>query len=305
MREQFYTLPAPSRADCTQYRQTARRVQTARRARARRRRARALSLVATLLGLAALAAAVLALALPGTTASAASPTAQSVSQPVAASAPASAPPYVVALDAGHGGTDVGAVGAVQEVQLTEQTVSALWAWLEKDPNFTPVLCRENGQAATSTQRAQRAADANASLLLSVHGNSDPTSDASGFECYAQPPGRTYHTDSLRFAAALTAAMDSAGQSVRGESGVRYIYYEGSEESGWEKSVVEASDSEVHSEETFGLLEKAPCPAVLVEQCFLSNADDAAAWATPEGCAKAARAYYEAICAYFGTQPLAQ
>ena len=34
-------------------------------------------------------------------------------------------PYTVALDAGHGGADVGAEGVIQEVALTEQTVAAL------------------------------------------------------------------------------------------------------------------------------------------------------------------------------------
>ena len=32
-------------------------------------------------------------------------------------------PYTVALDAGHGGADVGAEGVIQEVALTEQTVT--------------------------------------------------------------------------------------------------------------------------------------------------------------------------------------
>ena len=59
------------------------------------------------------------------------------------------------------------------------------------------------------------------------------------------------------------------------------------------------------DEVIGILEKAPCPAVLAEQCFLSNSGDYEAWATPQGCQRAARVYYEAICRYFGTQPIAQ
>ena len=31
-------------------------------------------------------------------------------------------PYTIGLDAGHGGTDVGAIGYIEEVELTEKTV---------------------------------------------------------------------------------------------------------------------------------------------------------------------------------------
>ena len=38
-------------------------------------------------------------------------------------------PYTIALDPGHGGWDVGAEGIIQEVELTERTVSELEALL--------------------------------------------------------------------------------------------------------------------------------------------------------------------------------
>ena len=55
--------------------------------------------------------------------------------------------------------------------------------------------------------------------------------------------------------------------------------------------------------TFGVLEQAGCPAVLAEQCFVTNAEDVAAFAGEEGCRRAAEVYYRAICRYFGTQPM--
>ena len=45
--------------------------------------------------------------------------------------------------------------------------------------------------------------------------------------------------------------------------------------------------------------------MLVEQCFLTNYSDVENWTGEAGCARAARIYYEAICAYFGTEPLPQ
>ena len=142
-------------------------------------------------------------------------------------------------------------------------------------------------------RARGAANsAGASLLLSVHGNSDPySSDSYGLECYPQPPGRTHHEDSLRLAHLIADKFGAAGQRLRGNAGVRYIYYAGDDESGYEKQVVEESDSTVYSEQTFGLLEKTDCPAVLVEQCFVTSEADVAARGTDDGCRRAARLQY--------------
>lgn len=47
------------------------------------------------------------------------------------------------------------------------------------------------------------------------------------------------------------------------------------------------------------------PAVPAEQCFVTNEADVAQFGSEEGCKKTARIYYEAICAYFGTQPQAE
>lgn len=208
-------------------------------------------------------------------------------------------PFVVAIDAGHGGGDVGAVGLLNECDMTAATAAELTALLEADPNFTPVQTRADYN--TAAQPAERAAEANrqkAQLLLSIHGNSDPSGTAFGFESYPVPPGRARHTNSLAFAEMLAGQMQAAGQTLRAGNGIRYAYYEGSE-----KILVDSSDATERDEPTFGILEKADCPAVLAEQCFVTNADDVAAFGGEEGCKAAARCYYYAICAYFDTQPL--
>ncbi|MEG1011284.1 MAG: N-acetylmuramoyl-L-alanine amidase [Ruthenibacterium sp.] len=213
----------------------------------------------------------------------------------------SAPPYTVALDAGHGGYDSGAVGLMREVELCEETVDALFVLLAADPNYTPVRTRENGVDLSTDDRAQAATEQRASLLLSVHGNYDAdTRQSHGFECFPAPPGRPYAEESLRFAKNLTAGMQAAGHRLRGENGVRFLYYTNG---GHSKKLVESSDMRIREQKSFGMVEKPHCPAVLAEQCFISNYNDMEAWASPEGCAKAARIYYKAICTYFDTQPL--
>ena len=47
------------------------------------------------------------------------------------------PPYRVCIDAGHGGSDPGARGVVEEKEMTAQTSEALLTLLEADPNYIP------------------------------------------------------------------------------------------------------------------------------------------------------------------------
>ena len=99
-------------------------------------------------------------------------------------------------------------------------------------------------------------------------------------------------------------MSAAGAEVRGENGITYAYYFSDGSGGYEKVIRESSGRTVYSEKSFGVLEGAGCPAVLAEQCFVTNAADAEAFGSEAGCHLAAERYYRAICRYFGTQPTA-
>ena len=76
-------------------------------------------------------------------------------------------PYTVALDAGHGGADVGAEGVIQEVALTEQTVAELQTLLEEDGRFRVVLSRKAGEGATVTERNHKFRRRHPDLMLSM------------------------------------------------------------------------------------------------------------------------------------------
>ena len=211
------------------------------------------------------------------------------------------PPYRVAIDAGHGGSDPGARGVVEEKNMTAATAAELIRLLQQDANFIPLQTRNSfDETATPAQRAARASEQSPQLLLSIHGNSAANgSTASGFECYPSVPGRTWHQESFYFAQLLAEGMQAAGAALRGHGGVRYIYYLENDQ----KQLVESTHTEIREERSFTLLEDVNCPAVLAEQCFVTNEAAAARFGSEEGCKTVARAYYEAICAYFGTQPL--
>ena len=212
-----------------------------------------------------------------------------------------APPYRVAIDAGHGGSDPGARGVVEEKQVTAATAAALLQWLEEDSNYIPLQTRESfDETATPAQRAAAASAQSPQLLLSIHGNSAANgSTAAGFECYPAVPGRTWHQESFYFAKLLAGGMQSIGARLRGRGGVRYIYYLENDQ----KQLVENTYTQVRPERSFTLLEDVDCPAVLAEQCFVTNDEDVEHFGSEQGCKTVARIYYEAICTYFGTEPL--
>ena len=213
---------------------------------------------------------------------------------------------VIAIDPGHGGVnpnigaeDAGSEGSgLWEYEMTWQVANELVNLLEQDGRYAPVLTITEEESQNSdmprvepAERAQRANDAGAVLLFSIHGNSDPSGTASGFECYAIPPGQQYHDESVALARLTAQKITQTGQPLRGQDGVRYIYFDTYDN----RMVYESSDETPRNEPTFRLLADADCPAVLVEQCFLTNPQDAARLATPSGAKQAAKAYYEAIC----------
>lgn len=207
----------------------------------------------------------------------------------------SSPPYVIAIDPGHGGMDTGAQAIVDEYKVIDMTASYLYELLSDDRDFIPVYTRTDTDP-SSEARAAAVNSAGTRLVISLHANSDGAQSSHGFECFPTPPGRTHHADALRLATIIAREMKTAGHTLRGgeeKTGVKYAYYYGDT-----KKIVDSTDDTIRSRKSFGILEKVNCPAVLVEQCFISNYDDVASWTGETGCKKAAEIYYSAIKQYF-------
>lgn len=208
-------------------------------------------------------------------------------------------PYVIAIDPGHGGIDTGAEAIVKEIEVCDMTSEYLFELLDKDPNFIPIYTRTKDSDPESKERASVANNAKASLFISIHANSDSSSSSRGFECYPTPPGREYHEESLRFAQLVVENMKSAGHKIRGnenKTGIKYAYY-----SNGKKSIVDSDDTRVRKQSSFGVLEKSNCPAILAEQCFVTNHEDVKNWAGEDGCRRAANVYYSAIKQFFNSE----
>lgn len=206
-------------------------------------------------------------------------------------------PYVVGLDAGHGGIDTGAPGVINEVELTERTTAKLTALLEEDGRFRIVLSRDEGEGKSITKRNKLFQRARPDLVISIHANASEDASANGFECYPSPPGKKNHDKSMVFAHYITKEMEVAGARLRGTDGVRFGYYVPDEKGNFTKLLVDSTDTQVYEYDTFGMLKNMSCATVLVEQCFVTNQQDVDEFGLEEGCTRAAEAYYLAICKY--------
>ncbi len=200
---------------------------------------------------------------------------------------------IIAIDPGHGGEDTGAIKLIDETSVINSTTSHLFNLLKENEYLTPVLTKDFSEDKTISQRAEFINEIGADLVISIHANSDSSQNTHGFECYPTPPGRLYSNESMQFAKLITGAMQNNNHTLRGETGIKFAYYNNDN-----KTIVDSSDDKVRSSKSFGIVDKVDCPSVLVEQCFISSWDDVNNWADEDGSKKAAEIYYKAICDYF-------
>ncbi|MBS0969236.1 N-acetylmuramoyl-L-alanine amidase AmiB [Nissabacter archeti] len=88
---------------------------------------------------------------------------------------------VVAIDAGHGGQDPGAIGAngLKEKNVTIAIARKLREKLSRDPMFRPVLTRDGDYFISVMGRSDVARKQGASMLVSIHADAAPNRSASG------------------------------------------------------------------------------------------------------------------------------
>lgn len=92
----------------------------------------------------------------------------------------------VAIDAGHGGKDPGAVGAggTLEKDVTLSVARLLKAELDTAPGLRAVLIRDADVFIPLADRVQRARALNADVFLSIHADAAPNRAATGASVYA-------------------------------------------------------------------------------------------------------------------------
>lgn len=107
-------------------------------------------------------------------------------KPVAVVAAESNKPFVVVIDAGHGGKDEGASGKkkLKEKEINLSVALKLGALLEKEKNIKVLYTRKTDVFVPLDDRAQFANKNNANLFISIHTNSAENKAAHGTEVYS-------------------------------------------------------------------------------------------------------------------------
>jgi N-acetylmuramoyl-L-alanine amidase len=95
-------------------------------------------------------------------------------------------PLIIAIDAGHGGEDPGAIGpgGTREKDVVLQIARRLAQVIEAEPGMEPFMVRTGDYFLAHRERVKRARDAEADLFISLHADAFKDSRARGASVYA-------------------------------------------------------------------------------------------------------------------------
>jgi N-acetylmuramoyl-L-alanine amidase len=174
----------------------------------------------------------------------------------------SGPVRTIAVDAGHGGHDNGAMN--RELGLYEKNLTLDVAYRLKDAlrrrGFEVIMTRTGDEYVPLGQRPRRANDAD--LFISIHFNATGNSESSGTETYVlSPAGQASTGTNLPYTGNMACVPGNewdASSTVLG-----YIV-----QRGLLRDLGTIDRGLKHAR--FAVLRDLPCPGVLVESAFLSN-----------------------------------
>lgn len=181
----------------------------------------------------------------------------------------------VCIDAGHGGSDVGALGpsGLRESEMSLDVCKRIERLLK--PYVEVVMTRSSDVFLSLSDRARICNDAKCSLFVSYHFNSATTLLANGWEVFTTK--RDNNSDKLATDIGEAHAHQFPNQIARCD---------------W-------SDGDIDKEANFSVIRQANCPAVLMEGEFIHNHLGEAFVLSESNRAKMARAVADGICKFAG------
>jgi N-acetylmuramoyl-L-alanine amidase len=224
---------------------------------------------------------------------------------------------IVAIDAGHGGEDPGAVGyrRTKEKVVVLKIAKKLAALLKAEPGYKPYLTRTGDYYIPLRERTRKARDANADLFISIHADAFKNSKAHGSSVFVLSE-RGASSEESRYLAQKENEADLVGgvslddkddhvamtlldlsmTATRGSS------------LAVGKMILKRMDKisrlhKKHVEEAAFMVLKAPdIPALLIETGFISNPGEAKKLATSSYQNKMAREIFYGLTGYFYNEP---
>jgi len=224
---------------------------------------------------------------------------------------------IVAIDAGHGGEDPGAVGyrRTKEKVVVLKIAKKLAALLKAEPGYKPYLTRTGDYYIPLRERTRKARDANADLFISIHADAFKNSKAHGSSVFVLSE-RGASSEESRYLAQKENEADLVGgvslddkddhvamtlldlsmTATRGSS------------LAVGKMILKRMDkiSRLHKkhvgEAAFMVLKAPDIPALLIETGFISNPGEAKKLATSSYQKKMAREIFYGLTGYFYNEP---
>ncbi len=224
---------------------------------------------------------------------------------------------VIAIDAGHGGEDPGAVGrrGTREKTVVLAIARKLAELIKKEPGMRPVMIREGDYYIGLRQRINKARQHNADLFISIHADAFRDHRARGSSVFVLS-NRGASSEMARWLAAKENAADLAGgvslddkddvlASVLldlSQSASREASHEvASNMLGELKRLGKTHKSSVQSA-GFMVLKSPDIPSILVETAFISNPTEESNLRNGNYQAKLAKAMLNGIRDYFDNNP---
>lgn len=224
---------------------------------------------------------------------------------------------VIAVDAGHGGQDSGAIGqgGTYEKNVVLEIARRLAARINEEPGMRAVLTRDGDYFLTLRQRIKRAREAGAMMFVSVHADSVRDPQVSGSSVYVLSEKGATDEQARWLADRENAADLMGGVSLDDKDPVLasvLVDLTQSAQIGYSMQAAErvlTSLREVHEvhrprvqQAGFVVLKSPDIPSMLVETAFISNASDERKLTDPARQSDIATAIFKGVHRYFVEHP---
>ncbi len=238
--------------------------------------------------------------------------------PAKAPEPAGAPrDLVVAIDAGHGGDDPGAIGSrgTREKDVTLAVARELAQLVEREPGMRPVMIRNGDYYVGLRKRMQKAREARADIFISIHADAFGDRRARGSSVFALS-ARGASSEAARWLAEKENAADLVGGVSLDDKDelLASVLLDLSQAATIESSLEVGSAvlgqlSSLHhlhkgrvEQAGFAVLKSPDVPSILVETAFISNPEEERRLRNPAHQQELARAILTGVRGYFSRKP---
>jgi N-acetylmuramoyl-L-alanine amidase len=224
---------------------------------------------------------------------------------------------IIAIDAGHGGEDPGALGPgrIKEKHVVLAIAKELQRLLDSEMGFTPFMVRTGDYYVGLRDRTEKARKANADFFVSIHADAFKHPSAKGSSVFVLSD-RGATSETARFLADKENSSDLIGGVSIGDredhlaltlldlsmTATRTTSVQAGEEILKEMGQISKLHKRNVEEASFVVLKSPDMPALLVETGFISNPTEARQLQDKNYQKKMAKAIYRGIKEYFENNP---